>query len=77
MGVSVSLLSMWVVYDHPRDMPDHFVARRHEVHPRGPVPTGDVIKGNTLGEVRARLPPGLYRMPRDPNDEPQIVEVWM
>ncbi len=75
--MGLSSLSMWVIYDRPRDMPKQVVARRHEI--RGPLhgPTSDYVTGDTVESVRGLLPPGLHRMPRAPCDEPQIVEVWL
>lgn len=79
--MDLSALSMWVIYDHPNDMPEQVVARRHEVG--GPIrepfhgPTGDYVTGDTVEAVRGLLPPGLHCMPRTPWDEPQIVEVWL
>ena len=32
--------------------------------------------GPTLEQVRLLIPPGLYRMPRQPDDDPAIYEVW-
>ena len=70
-------LSVWVVYDHPRDMPERVVARRHEVHAGRSLPTPDVVAGDTLNDVRHMLPPGLHCLQRDPCDDPRIVEVWL
>lgn len=71
-------LNMWTVYDHPRDVPDCFVARRWEIHKGGRTKaTTDVVIGSSLDEVRARLPGGLHRMERYENDDPKIVEVWL
>lgn len=71
-------LSFWVVYDHPRDMPDRVVARRHECHIGGcSWPTADVVVGDTVSAVRERLPRGLVCLPRHPRDEPHIVETWL
>jgi len=71
------VLSIWVVYDHPKDRPECYVARRHEVHPTGPRPTADVIVGGSLEDVRARLPGHLHRVPRDPRDEKYVMELWL
>lgn len=72
-----SLLSMWVIYERPRDMPSHpYVARRHEVFDDGPRPTQVVFVGLTLKEVRDQLPRGLVRLPRHLDDDLTIVESW-
>lgn len=71
-------LSMWTVYERPRDYPEHYVARRWEnVGGREPVPTTDVFVAASLAEVRALLPPGLHCIPRFPDDQPVIVEIWL
>jgi hypothetical protein len=81
------VLNIWTVYKHPRDYPDQYVARRFEVggaptdvrllHAAAPSPTNDMFVADTLREVRALLPPGLFRMPRQESDDPVIVEVWL
>ncbi|HKX40909.1 MAG TPA: hypothetical protein VJO99_07110 [Burkholderiaceae bacterium] len=69
---------MWVVYDHPLDWPSHFVGRLHEVHTSGAsVPTRQIVLSDTLDGVRRKLPFGLTCIPRHPNDDPNIVEVWL
>lgn len=69
-------LPMWTVTQHPLDYPDGFVARMCRALPQ-PQVTQFAVYGDTLEEVRAGLPPGLFRMPRYDEDEPQIVEVWL
>lgn len=72
------VLSMWVVYEHPKDFPASWVARRWDLRKGHPVATANMIETNSLAEVRALLERmGLTCMPRDPRDEPQIVEVWL
>jgi hypothetical protein len=74
----LNLLSVWTVYDHPKDYPDSWVARRHEVRAGGQtVATMDAVFGTSLDDVRAKLPPDLYCLPRQPDDEPHIVESWI
>lgn len=68
-------MNLWVIYDHPDDFPSTkpFVARRHD----GTTPTLDFVWGETLEDVRRKLPPGLSRMDRLAEDDPKIVEVWI
>jgi hypothetical protein len=71
-------LSMWTVYDHPRDFPDGFVARRFEVRKGEPVVTKDAITANGLQPLRTAFErAGLTVIARFEGDEPQIVETWM
>jgi len=72
-------LQLWTVYDHPRDFPRGFIARRYDVFPAGPVRTGHVVAGPSLEELREVLTGmGLARLQtRSPDDDPGIVEVWI
>lgn len=73
-------LSIYTIYDHPKDFPDGFICRRFE---STGVPVARVIAcevvgtGETLEQVRQCLPPGLVRLDRHPNDDPNIIETWL
>jgi len=74
------VLDMWAIYDHPNDFPNHFVARRWICRPPYGEETPDCVLADTLDALRAALllkNPGLYRLPRQPDDDPAIVEVWL
>lgn len=79
MSEPAAALSMWVVYDHPSDFPDWWVARRWDIVTgvNEPVNSGVVFTARTLSGLRDLLPEGLYRMDRNPQDDPAIVEVWL
>lgn len=66
-------LPIWVVYDHPRDYPEDFVARLF-IWDKA---TTKTLKASTLGELRTLLPGGLTRLERNPQDNPVIVETWL
>lgn len=69
-------LSQWVIYDHPADFPDSYVARRWTIGPRGIGRTDDIRIG-TLEQLREPLQEaGLFMLTRSPEDDPTIVEVW-
>jgi hypothetical protein len=68
-------LDMWVIYEHPKDYPDKFVARLWKIT-KVDVPTGTFFLGETQTEVEAKLPPGLFWMPRHENDDACIIGVW-
>lgn len=63
----------WAVYERPRDFPAGFLARQYV----GVVPTETHIKGQSLDEVRAKLPPGLACVSRATADARSVVEVWV
>lgn len=66
-------IALWVVYDHPKDMPEFFVARKWLTDQ----PTEVTFKADSLEALRNLLPHGLHRLPRHMNDDPKIVEVWL
>lgn len=72
-------LSIWTVYDHPRDFPNSFIARRFELGPDGePFATPDIVLAETLEKVRRPLiDAGLSRLDRNALDDPAIVETWL
>lgn len=66
---------IWTVCMHPSDAPEMFTARPHSI--KANAPCEFVLHHLTLGGVRQLLPPGLTYLPRDPDDDPVIVECWM
>ena len=73
-----TVLSIWTIYDHPKDFPNTFVARRHESSRAGSQPTGDCIVSPDLERLREHLIElGLGCIPRSPYDDPNIVESWL
>lgn len=72
-----SVLSMWVVYDHPSDYPAHYIARLHEVGTTHQV-TDQVLVSATLEPLQEQLAGrGLIRITRNEEDDPVIVETWI
>ena len=66
-------LEMFVIYDHPKDCPGHFVVRRWlNGHP-----TKDFVIADTLEDSRAEVPSGLCRIHRYVDDDSVIVETWV
>ncbi len=68
-------LHMWTIYEHPLDYPEHFVVR--EWICCDPPLAGPARLAETLEAARLLVPPHLYRQPRNPDDDPFIVETWM
>ena len=72
------VLHIWTIYDHPRDMPDVYVARAHAILPGTTMPTDHVIESYDLEALRDRMRDmGLVCLPRAPGDDPVIVESWL
>lgn len=71
-------LDIWTVYERPSDFPDMYVARRFEITAGKAEPTTEFIAAKLLAPVRRAMQErGLYRLDRNPNDEPQVVECWL
>lgn len=81
-------LRIYVIYDNPKDMPGHVVVRAQTVGDGGEIipDRGGMAfsftspKENEKAIEMARrhcMALGLGVVPRDPADEPHIVESWM
>jgi hypothetical protein len=72
-------VELWTIYDHPRDFPGGFIARRWVIGDgAGPVATADCITAPDLDSLRAILQDeGLVVLARDESDDPVIVETWI
>ena len=72
------VLTIWTVYEKPRDYPTGWIARMHEVGGAVVKPTGHVIKAVELEPIREKLArAGLVCIPRQEGDQRQIVESWI
>ena len=73
-------LQIWTIYDRPSDHPSNFVARLSLVGGKTGVPevTEHLLVSTDLDALRHHLMAlGLTCIPRYPEDEPHIVEVWL
>ena len=71
--LAANSIVLYVVYDHPRDYPEHFVVRQWEMDQ----PTDRYTLHDSLAAARASIPFGLACLHRDEEDEPQILETWL
>lgn len=72
-----AVMTQYVIYERPRDAPEHFVVRRWLiVGGAEPIPREHTLHA-TLEDARKAIPPGLIRFVRFPDDDPAIVEVWI
>jgi hypothetical protein len=69
---------LWTVYSYPKDFPNiPYMARLWVSDEKGARATDQKIFGD-LGHLRSVFNKmGLARLPRMPNDEPHVVEVWI
>lgn len=70
--------SMWVIYKHPSDYPDQYVARKFQINSPAALPTTDVILESTLDSIRSHMQrKHLTLIQREVGDDPVIVESWI
>ena len=71
-------MPMYVIYNHPRDFPDHWVVRPHLIRkggkPSWPSPNGFLF--DDLISARRFIPPGMTKVFRHLKDDPVIVESY-
>lgn len=69
------MLSIWVVYKHPKDYPQSYVARKFE----GEQPTPSIIVADDIEKLRdvLQFQMGLVKLMRRPEDDPVIMETWL
>ena len=74
-----NVLPIYVITRRPRDFPAHYVVRKQVIHRGNPeVEVTDWFQISlTLEGARELVPPGLYRMPASPIDNPVVVEWWL
>jgi hypothetical protein len=65
-----------MVYESPSDHPGKYVARMFLVKPNVKETSLNIV-ADTLPEVYAKLPRGLFWMDRKPGDDPTIIGVWL
>lgn len=73
----VDPVGMWVIYDHPKDFPQGFIARQFFIGPRVLLASDETKTGETLDAVRRQLPTGLYNVGRHDRDDAVVVETWV
>ena len=73
------IVEMFVVYDHPKDFPNHFVLRRWWIDGKLPdgTPTQDYRTADSLEAIRELVPWECVCLRRNEGDDPSIVETWL
>lgn len=74
-----TVLTVWTIYDRPRDHPQGVLVRGWAIPARGPAtPHPQGRRFASVDEARRELcGRGLYCIGRYAQDEPQIVESWI
>lgn len=71
-------LSIWTIYDHPKDYPDCFVAREYQIVDGLTTATENFMACPTLEVLRGHfIEIGLTCIARSADDDPAIVESWL
>jgi hypothetical protein len=69
--------SVWSIYDHPRDHPSSYVVRETVAGATRLVISPAAMYANTVADAHAKLPPGSTILPKDPQNPPNLIEVWI
>lgn len=70
-------LPMWVIYDHPTDHPEGYVARAWYSLPAA-TPMRLAVSHPELEPLRQMMREAAFtRLERQPGDDPVIVELWL
>jgi hypothetical protein len=78
VGDRMTRMTLWTIYDHPIDYPDFYVAREFKIGAGTHRPTTNVLLSTDLDELHGIMERmNLTAIPRDPSDDPVIVEVWI
>jgi len=70
-------MDIWTIYENPKDYPGKFVARKYRVEDGIVNHTEHTYVSDSLYSIRKLIPDNLYRLHREPNDDPVIVESWI
>lgn len=70
--------AIWVVYDHPDDDPNFYLARQWVVSAGNFTPTTNTVRARHIEDIREKMMHmDLFRIDRDPSDEPSVLEQWL
>ncbi len=70
-------LRMFVIYDHPKDFPGHYVVRRWLVSGANVMVSPQAQLADSLEDARKLIPFGKVMLGRAPEDDPVIAEIWL
>lgn len=70
-------LDLFTIYEHPADYPRGYIVRRWVANRNGFAEAREAFATETLEDARLLVPEGLFRLEREPNDDPTIVETWI
>ena len=73
----MSDLRIFTIYAHPRDYEIGYLVREWAVGTGGAILTGRNFRAPSLQAARAIVPPGLFRIARDTEDDSGIMETWV
>jgi hypothetical protein len=73
-----NILTVWVIYRHPKDFPKSWVLRGQDACADGGIkPHAACHVASSLDNARSGLPPGLVNIGRQPEDDAAIYECWI
>ena len=71
-------LTIWTIYDKPKDYPHGFIARKFLASRDSLVPTQSIMICSNIEPIQQELEAnGFAKVSRDFADQPSIVESWL
>ena len=71
-------LEIWTIYDKPKDYPNNFVARKEIISEGKRRWADEFMVSNKLENIQDYMKRQfLFRIPRNEDDDPKIVECWL
>lgn len=71
-------LTIWVIFDRPKDYPEYFVARKFIYKDGGMQATSLIFKNKEIENIRTNFrAKGFSPIPRQVDDDPVIIESWI
>ncbi len=71
------VLTMFVIYKHPKDYPDKWIVRRWTVDSNGSQPDLMHAEADSLELARTFIPGGMVRLSRNRDDDEAFYESWV
>ena len=73
-----TVMTQWVIYDHPSDHPNGYVLRAAYIGQDNTITIDNAAwYSRNLETLRRIVPPGLVNLSRFADDDPAILEVWL
>lgn len=74
---TISNFPMISIYSNPKDYQGKYVARVFDIGPGEVRATRYIMVSENLEELRNAMPAGFFSVGKTPEDDPELLEVWL